>query len=58
MKLDLGGTADRPKSVGWGVFPRFDQRLVLTNPDGAGVSDWQLPRWFYPKNLSTISEIG
>ena len=48
MKLDLGGASDRPKSVGWGVFPRFDQRLVLTNPDGAGVSDWRLPRWFYP----------
>ena len=48
MKLDLGGADDRRKSVGWGVFPRFDQRLVLTNPDGAGVSDWRLPRWFYP----------
>ena len=48
MKLDLGGASDRPKSVGWGVFPRFDQRLVLTNPDGAGVSHWRLPRWFYP----------
>ena len=48
MKLDLGGEDDRCKSAGWGVFPRFDPRLVLTNPDGAGVSDWRLPRWFYP----------
>ena len=48
MKLDLGGEDDRCKSVGWGVFPRFDQRLVLTNPNGAGVSDWRLPQWFYP----------
>ena len=53
MKLDLGGAYDRPKSVGWGVFPRFDQRLVLTNPDGAGVSDWRLPRWFYPDDHKT-----
>ena len=31
-----------------GVFPRFHQRLVLTDPNGAGVSNWRLPRWFYP----------
>ena len=30
------------------MFPKLDQRLVLTNPNGAGVSRWRLPRWFYP----------
>ena len=30
------------------MFPKLDQRLVLTNPNGAGVSNWRLPRWFYP----------
>ncbi len=30
------------------MFPKFDQRLVLTDPRGAGVSNWRLPRWFYP----------
>ena len=34
--------------AGWGVFPKLDPRLVLTDPDGPGVSDWRLPRWFYP----------
>ena len=47
-KLDLGGDDDRCEIAGWGVFPRFDQRLVLTDPNGAGVSNWRLPRWFYP----------
>ena len=36
-------------STGWGVFPRFDRRLVLTDPHGAGISNWRLPRWFYPE---------
>ena len=30
------------------MFPKFDPRLVLTDPNGAGVSNWRLPRWFYP----------
>ena len=30
------------------MFPRFDRRLVLTDPNGSGVSKWRLPRWFYP----------
>ena len=34
--------------AGWGVFPKFDRRLVLTDPNGAGVSQWRHPRWFYP----------
>ena len=48
MKLDLGGEDDRCEIAGWGVFPKLDQRLVLTNPNGGGVSNWRLPRWFYP----------
>ena len=28
----------RCEVAGWSVFPRFDQRLVLTDPNGAGVS--------------------
>ena len=47
-KLELGGDDDGRKIAGWGVFRRFDQRLVLTDPNGAGVSNWRLPRWFYP----------
>ena len=47
VKLDLGGD-DECEIAGWGVFPKLDQRLVLTDPDGAGVSNWQLPQWFYP----------
>ena len=46
-KLELG-TDDGREIAGWGVFRRFDRRLVLTDPDGAGVSNWRLPRWFYP----------
>ena len=48
MELDLGGNDDRCGITGWGVCPKFDQRLVLTDPNGAGVSNWRLPRWFYP----------
>ena len=47
-KLDLGGDYDQRDIAGWGVFPRFDRRLVLTNPNGPGVSNWLLPRWFFP----------
>ena len=47
-KLDLGGDDDRCEIAGWGAFPKLDQRLVLTNPNGAGLSNWRLPRWFYP----------
>ena len=43
-RLDLGDSLTVP---GAGVFPRFDERLVLTEPGGP-VSQWRLPRWFYP----------
>ena len=32
---------------GAGVFPRRNDRLVLTEPGGP-VSRWRLPRWFFP----------
>ena len=51
-KLDPCGD-DQSDIAGWGVFPKFDQRLVLTDPNGAGVSNWRLPRWFYPDSNKT-----
>ena len=42
-RLDLGGG----KALGAGVFPRFNERLLLTIA-GHSVSHWKLPRWFYP----------
>ena len=47
-KLGLGGSGNGRVIAGWGVFPKFDRRLVLTDLHGAGVSNWRLPRWFYP----------
>ena len=47
MKLDLGSD-DQRETAGWGVFPKFDRRLVLTDPNGAGTSQWRLPQWLYP----------
>ena len=47
-KLELGGADDGREIAGWGVFRRFDRRLVLTDPNGSGVSNWRLPRWFHP----------
>lgn len=47
-KLDLGSDDDGREIAGWGVFPKFGQGLVLTDPNGSGVSNWRLPRWFYP----------
>ena len=46
-KLDLGGDDDQCDIAGWGVFRRFDRRLVLTNPSRANISNWRLLRWFY-----------
>ena len=53
LHLDLGNNEDQSGVAGRGVFPKFDQRLVLTNPDGAGVSQWRLPQWFYPDGDKT-----
>ena len=33
--------------LGAGIFPRYDERLQLTNP-GDTRSHWRLPRWFHP----------
>ncbi len=46
-ELRLGNRSIAP---GAGCFPKFHERLVLTNPDGSGVTDWRLPRSFYPDN--------
>ena len=48
-RLDLGGIQAAP---GAGVFPRLDARLHLTEP-GKPVSQWRLPRWFYPDGKKT-----
>jgi hypothetical protein len=48
-QVDLG---DNLTASGAGVFPRFDERLVLTKPGGS-VSQWRLPRWFYPDGRRT-----
>lgn len=34
---------------GAGVFPRYASARRLTAPDAASVSDWRLPRWWYPR---------
>ena len=48
-RLDLG---DGLTMSGAGAFPRVDERLVLTEPGGS-VSQWRLPRWFYPDGNKT-----
>ena len=45
--LNLGDGAIAP---GAGCFLKFHERLILTNPDGSGVTDWRLPRGFNPDN--------
>ena len=47
--LDLDDSLTVP---GAGVFPRHHERLVLTKPGGS-VSQWRLPRWFYPEGNRT-----
>ena len=43
--LHLGSESIAP---GAGCFLKSHERLVLTNPNGSGVTDWRLPRCFYP----------
>lgn len=43
--LDIG---NRFKAPGAGLFPKFHEDLLLTNPTGTALTDWRLPRWFYP----------
>ena len=45
--LHLGDGSIAP---GAGSFQRFHEQLLLTNPNGSGVTDWRLPRSFYPDN--------
>ena len=46
-QLDLGDGLKGGGAKGAGVFPRFDERLLLTEP-GQSKSRWRLPRWFDP----------
>ena len=48
-QLDMKDAVAAP---GYGVFPKFDERLVLTKPGGQ-VTQWRLPRWFYPDGNKT-----
>ena len=48
-RLDLD---DHQPAPGAGVSPRLDARLLLTKP-GSPVSQWRLPRWFYPDGSKT-----
>ena len=45
--LDLGHGHIAP---GAGCFLKCHERLVLTDRNGSGVTDWRLPRCFYPEN--------
>ena len=45
--LTLGGGSIAP---GAGCFLKSHEPLILTNPNGSGVTDWRLPRCFYPDN--------
>ena len=45
--LHLGSESIAP---GAGCFLGFHEPLVLTNPNGSGVTDWRLPQCFYPDN--------
>ncbi|MBB3046901.1 hypothetical protein FHR99_001137 [Litorivivens lipolytica] len=45
-QLELPGLTDA--LPGAGCFPRFKPTLKLTAPKARTVSQWRLPRWFYP----------
>ena len=53
--LDLG---DGKRALGAGVFPRFDERLLLTDPDGTGVTQWRLPKSFHPDGKTPLTYHG
>ena len=48
-RLDLNDIVTAP---GAGVFPKVHERLVLTQ-EGRSVSNWRLPRFFYPDGSKT-----
>jgi hypothetical protein len=35
---------------GAGVFPGISEELILTAPDATSHCEWELPRWFYPRD--------
>ena len=48
----------RSIAPGAGGFPKFHERLVLTDPEGSGVTNWRLPRSFYPDNGHPLTYHG
>jgi len=36
--------------TGAGIFSRFSEQLMLTDPDAKSPTQWKLPRWFYPRD--------
>lgn len=52
-ELDLG---DGP-IAGAGVFPKFDKRLVLTEP-GKSATYWRLPKQFHPGGRTPLTYYG
>ena len=61
---DQVSVGNRFKAPGAGLFPKFHERLVLTDPKAAKQgtwSYWRLPRWFYPdrsKGKEMLSWLG
>lgn len=51
-ELCIGGKS-MPGVSGGGVFGRFNQELMLTEPDQPKRSIWKLPSWFYPSDGKT-----
>ncbi len=52
--LDLGGG---PIADGCGVFGHYDDRLRLTRSGGGAATQWRLPRWFYPRGRTPLSNM-
>lgn len=38
------------KQSGSGVFQKYSERLALTGPTAKSQSQWELPKWFYPRD--------
>ena len=56
-QLDLGDGLKGGGAKGAGVFPCFNDRLLLTEP-GQSKSRWRLPRWFDPAGKKMLSWHG
>jgi len=47
--LDLPGL-DTGKLEGAGIFPYFSERLALTPPIASSPTQWELPKWCFPRD--------